>query len=237
MCSVTPDTVLKWIKSGKISANRTPGGHYRIHKETLLGIIKSGNLPVHAEEVRQPFQFCWQYYEKNGGFAEKCGQCIVYRSRALRCYEMIQLPAESGHARLHCHGVCDNCEYFRVVKGQRSNVLLITSDQKIKDDIESVDRTNDFNLRQVGNEYQCSMVVENFRPDYVVIDCSIGRKECADFTMHLSEDPRIPYVKIILAGETHEVPAECNGLVFAVMKEPFSFEGLGSLIGLAKTDK
>ena len=29
--SVTPDTVLKWIKSGKLDARRTAGGHYRIH--------------------------------------------------------------------------------------------------------------------------------------------------------------------------------------------------------------
>jgi hypothetical protein len=81
------------------------------------------------------------------------------------------------------------------------------------------------------------MVVENFRPDYVVIDCSIGKRECGNFTRYLSEDPRIPYVKIILVGETHEIPAECNRLIFAVMKEPFSLTGLESLIGLAKLGK
>ena len=39
LMSVTPDSVLKWIKSGKLEALRTPGGHYRIAKkdvETLL---------------------------------------------------------------------------------------------------------------------------------------------------------------------------------------------------------
>ena len=236
LCSVTPDTVLKWIKSGKIPANRTPGGHYRIRRETLLGIIESGDLQAQSDDIGKLFQFCWEYYEKNGGFAEKCGECIVYRSRALRCYEMIQLPEESGHARLHCRGACGDCEYFRVVKGQQSNVLLITSDEKMKNDIESGDVTNDFNLRQVESEYQCSMVVENFRPDYVVIDCSIGRKGCADFTRHLSEDPRIPYVKIILAGEKHEIPSECTGLIFAVMNGPFTPAEFGNLIGLARSE-
>jgi excisionase family DNA binding protein len=28
--SVTPDTVLKWINFGKLQAQRTAGGHYRI---------------------------------------------------------------------------------------------------------------------------------------------------------------------------------------------------------------
>jgi excisionase family DNA binding protein len=235
LCSVTPDTVLKWIKSGKIPANRTPGGHYRIRRETLLGIIESGTLPsAPTENVKQPFQFCWEYYENNGGFEKKCRQCIVYMSRALRCYEMVRLPAESGHARLHCEGTCEDCEYFRVVRGQQLNVLLITEQGYLKEELEKELDKVDFNLRLVENEYHCSMAVENFRPDYVVVDCSIGRNKCASYTRHLSEDPRIPYVKIILVGETQEIPSECNRLIFAVMREPFSISELENLIGLAK---
>lgn len=237
LCSVTPDTVLKWIKSGKISANRTPGGHYRIHKETLLEIIESGNLQPHADTIKQPFQFCWEYYEKNGEFEHKCHECIVYRSRALRCYEMIQLPFESGHARLHCEGACDDCEYFRVVRGQQLNVLIIAGAGDLKDEIESKINKVDFNLRLVDSEYRCSMVVESFRPDYIIIDCSIGGQECKNLTRHLSEDPRIPYVKIILVGEAHDIPSECNGLIFAVMKEPFTLFELENLIGLARMGK
>jgi len=237
LCSVTPDTVLKWIKSGKLAANRTPGGHYRIHRETLLGIIKSGGLQSQIEKVKQSFQFCWEYYEKNGEFGYECHECIVYRSRALRCYEMIQLPSESGHARLHCQEACNDCEYYRVVKGQQLNVLLIVGQENLKKEIESNISKVDYNLQIAESEYRCSMMVENFRPDYVIIDCSIGKKECRSFTRHLSDDPRLPYVKIILVGESHDIPSECNGLIFAVMNEPFTLSGLENLIGLAKLGK
>lgn len=30
LCSVKPDTVQKWIRKGRLSAQRTAGGHYRI---------------------------------------------------------------------------------------------------------------------------------------------------------------------------------------------------------------
>lgn len=35
ICAVTPDTVLKWIKGGRLNARRTPGGHYRIDRRDL----------------------------------------------------------------------------------------------------------------------------------------------------------------------------------------------------------
>ena len=35
-CSVKPDTVLKWIKKGRLPAARTAGGHYRIEEQDLL---------------------------------------------------------------------------------------------------------------------------------------------------------------------------------------------------------
>jgi excisionase family DNA binding protein len=35
LISVTPDSILKWIKSGKLAAFRTPGGHYRINIDNI----------------------------------------------------------------------------------------------------------------------------------------------------------------------------------------------------------
>lgn len=234
LCSVTADTVLKWIKSGRISANRTPGGHYRIHRETLQHIIEQDKSSDDAIGHQRTFQFCWEFYKNSSGSTAECAKCIAYRSRAMRCYEMIKLPAESGHARMFCKGSCNDCEYFRVVQGQRLNVLVITNQKKFEHELGDQAKGVDFNLRLTEDGYHCSMVIENFRPDYVVIDSTIGLDRCQFFTRHLSEDPRIPYVKIILAGEIGKIPSECDKMIFAIINRPFKIAELESLINLAK---
>ena len=39
LCSVKPDTVLKWIKKGVLPATRTVGGHYRVEEQDLLLVL------------------------------------------------------------------------------------------------------------------------------------------------------------------------------------------------------
>ena len=39
LCSVKPDTVLKWIKKGVLPATRTIGGHYRVEEQDLLRVL------------------------------------------------------------------------------------------------------------------------------------------------------------------------------------------------------
>ena len=46
LCSVYPTTVINWVKEGKLSAYTTPGGHRRIKKEDLLGLMKKNNMPI-----------------------------------------------------------------------------------------------------------------------------------------------------------------------------------------------
>jgi len=45
-CAVTNDGVLKWIKSGKLRAFSTPGGHYRIAAEDFRGFLEEYDIPV-----------------------------------------------------------------------------------------------------------------------------------------------------------------------------------------------
>ena len=71
LCSVTPDTVLKWIRSGSLSARRTAGGHHRIDERDLERFL----VPSDALEVIPPeeasaeapanglMRYCW---EKSG---------------------------------------------------------------------------------------------------------------------------------------------------------------------------
>ncbi len=45
-CAVTNDGVLKWIKSGKLRAFSTPGGHYRIAAEDFRSFLEKYDIPV-----------------------------------------------------------------------------------------------------------------------------------------------------------------------------------------------
>ena len=43
---VTPPSINNWIKSGQLTAYKTPGGHYRIRRETLINFLTNNNIPV-----------------------------------------------------------------------------------------------------------------------------------------------------------------------------------------------
>ncbi len=45
-CAVTNDGVLKWIKSGKLRAFSTPGGHYRVSAEDFRSFLEKYDIPV-----------------------------------------------------------------------------------------------------------------------------------------------------------------------------------------------
>ena len=91
--SVTSDTVLKWIKSGRLPAVRTAGGHYRISESDLDGLI-GDDLGPGTSPGANGFVYCWEYYAAGDEPKEDCLGCLVYRARARRCYEMSGLAAE-----------------------------------------------------------------------------------------------------------------------------------------------
>lgn len=45
-CAVTNDGVLKWIKSGKLRAFSTPGGHYRVSAEDFRTFLGKYEIPI-----------------------------------------------------------------------------------------------------------------------------------------------------------------------------------------------
>ncbi len=106
LCSVTPDTVLKWIRAGKIPANRTPGGHHRIPIDALTVIFDTKNHLSNGNKTVDTFQHCWEFYSKSGSISKECKECIVFRSGTKRCYEISDLPIESGHGRRYCKTSC-----------------------------------------------------------------------------------------------------------------------------------
>lgn len=45
-CHVTHVGVLKWIKSGKLKAYSTPGGHHRVPRNDFRNFLKQYNMPI-----------------------------------------------------------------------------------------------------------------------------------------------------------------------------------------------
>ncbi len=45
-CAVTNDGVLKWIKSSKLRAFSTPGGHYRVSAEDFRAFLEKYEIPI-----------------------------------------------------------------------------------------------------------------------------------------------------------------------------------------------
>jgi hypothetical protein len=89
---------------------------------------------------------------------------------------------------------------------------------------------SDFNLKATDCEYRCSMFIEKYRPDYIVIDCSMGSERSRDFAKLLYEDPRIPFVRVIMVGNRSDLPEECDKMVFAVVGGGFDAATLSDLI-------
>jgi excisionase family DNA binding protein len=121
---VSPDTVLKWIKSGKIHASRTLGGHYRIHGgkiDELLSERESQNPVLEPTHTSNTFQYCWEFHSKAGKSIDACQNCLVYKTRARHCYEMSPVPKELGHMKIFCESECEDCDYYKHVKEQLLN--------------------------------------------------------------------------------------------------------------------
>jgi excisionase family DNA binding protein len=228
LCSVTPDTVLKWIRSGNLTARRTAGGHHRIDERDLKRFLvptENGSaIPQPAASTTESesgvSRYCWEYNGK-GSLPEGCEDCAVYQLRAQRCYEVLKLGKDIGHTKLFCKGDCLDCEYYRHVHLQDINVMVVTEDHALIASLEKEKETAPYSLEISKCEYTCSALVDTFRPDYVVVDCAFGPERSADICNHLIEDPRLPYVRVVLAVQPGQYPQGCNKEVFARIERPF----------------
>jgi excisionase family DNA binding protein len=235
-CAVTPNAVFKWIQEGKIPADRTPGGHYRISRESLISLLKARQALEKQSYPKKLFQYCWEFHSRYGKIAENCRKCIVYKSRTGRCYELVKFANDIGHSKLFCANSCEECDYYDMVHTERISLLVVTD----REDIRRLFRLHiegfDCSLRFVENEYQCSMLVESYKPDYIFFDCIYANNgNCAvgcnsDFIDSLSADLRIPFARIIIIGEADVCSQKCGDKVFSFIAEPSSSEDIIELI-------
>jgi excisionase family DNA binding protein len=219
---VSPDTVLKWIKAGKIPASRTLGGHYRIGKDTMDELLSERESPYPTAKTTAPrktFQYCWEFNSKGDKLEDGCRNCLVYNTRAKLCYEMSSVPKELGHLKLFCESECEDCDYYKYVKERSLNVLVITNDREFLGDLRV---SGNVSFKITNCEYECSAIVEKMRPEIAVIDCSFRKSK--DFFGYLTNDPRIPDIGIILASDT-EIPFDYSKeRIIGLVSTPLTIE-------------
>jgi excisionase family DNA binding protein len=118
--SVTPDAVLKWAKSRKILAYRTPGGHYRIPKEALGAFISEKKFSELAES-KELYEYCWEFHNRSNQAKQNCQKCVVLRSATKRCWELASFSTAIGHLRRYCLDSCETCEYRLAMSESREH--------------------------------------------------------------------------------------------------------------------
>lgn len=237
LCSVTPDTVLKWIRKGRLEARRTAGGHFRIerrHLEPLLGPATgpetpAGQLPgCETRGLR-----CWEYLSDRGVVREDCLECVVYRAGAARCFLMANLGPEVGHARRFCHNSCENCTYYRRVKGLATNVLVISPDERLAERF--ADEENErVAVRCARNGYEASAIIPDFRPAFAVVDQRLLAAGESGLLESLTTDLRVPGLKVVLAvsrktaERTGKIPK--SKLTVGVVEEPLTLRKIAEVV-------
>ena len=227
LCSVTRDTILKWINKETISAERTAGGHYRVNINTLKPYIVSEKLNVPKKYIskKTKFSYCWEYYSSDGNMKEDCRECMVFKSKAERCFLMAGLGKKVGHNGVHCKSSCYNCEYFMYINKPELDVLLITENDKLIARLKS-NISKNIVLKFSDCGYETATIIQDFRPDFIVIDESMPKEKSDEICSHLIEDPKIHGAQIILAISDESERKKLQKGVCATIDVPFNAKEL-----------
>lgn len=234
LCSVKPDTVLKWIKRGQLRAAKTAGGHHRIEYRDLQSFLRAhrvGGEAQSANEITAQAVRCWEFFGDQGALRESCKECVVYRVRAAFCFEVSRLGRDVGHAKLFCQNSCENCAYYRRVKGLKVNVLVVSEDDDLVRTLAG-EESEGLSLRFVRNGYEASAVIHDFRPSFVVVDQGLSPSGGRDLLDSLAADSRVPGVKMILAvpGAGRGKRKEPENGVVEVLVKPFGLDRVMEII-------
>ncbi|HUB77483.1 MAG TPA: helix-turn-helix domain-containing protein [Bryobacteraceae bacterium] len=232
LCSVKPDTVLKWIKKGRLPAIRTAGGHYRVEERDVLKALTQGHVNDEPREERpalcgRPVR-CWEYMNQSPG--TECQDCIVYKVHATWCFRLVQQMRGTGHAARFCGTSCQECPYYRRVHQLPTNVLVITRDEGLIRDL-AAKESHQVAFRFARRGYDASAIVEVFRPAYVIFDQVVLDSLGINLLEALASDPRTKGVRILVAVRKGGIGFRVRSCsVYATVQEPFQADEIVALI-------
>jgi len=240
---VTPDTILKWIRKGRLQATRTAGGHFRIERRQLEPMSQTphgaGGSDILPTDCLGPSLRCWEYLSDQGTVREDCTQCVVYRVRAARCFLMAGMEAEIGHAKRFCQTSCQDCVYYRRVKGLATNVLVVTAEEDLMERLAG-EENDSVVIRLARNAYEASAIIQDFRPAFAVIDEELLATKESGLLDSLAGDPRIPGLRVMLlappGGTGGEASRSNNNLIVSVIEEPFTLHHIADVINSVPVD-
>jgi CheY-like chemotaxis protein len=112
------------------------------------------------------------------------------------------------------------------VHGQGLKVLILSERPETLMPEDRIPPERGLEVRLVSSEYECAREIENFRPDYVIVDCALGRKRTGEVCNAIFDDPRIPVPRIILTSKTRSIRDYCDREVFGWIRKPFPPERL-----------
>ena len=234
LCSVTPDTIRKWIKSGRLQAVRTAGGHHRLELHELAPFVSQ---PLGSEDCPAPTPGCppmplrcWEYLADQEEARHECESCVVYRIRAAWCFEVADLAADIGHAREFCSESCQDCLYYQRLHAGVTKVLVLCADPAR---VLAPDKGNGLELRFASNAYEASCVVGDFRPAFVVIEDEFLSAMGQGLLEGLSHDPRVAGVKLIRAvplGKKGRKNGARSALFDGEIEKPFTPRQLKAIV-------
>jgi len=235
LCHVERDTVLKWVKCGKLPAERTAGGHYRISRRELDRFLErrrsapaARNAPG-AEQPPAPLR-CWEYLAEEGRIRDECRQCAVYRVQAARCFELLRLECELGHRRLFCHGSCEDCAYYRRIMGLPTRVLVVTRRESQMRKLWQAG-AHDLEFHFARNGYEAARQVGEFRPAFVVVEAGGNQEEAEELVHCLAGDTRSPGMRVILAARWNGLPGRWHRrMVAGVVNEDFDADDIRAVV-------
>lgn len=162
---------------------------------------------------------------------EECRECVVYRVRAAWCFRLSNLLRGVGHSKRFCStGVCQECPYYRRVHSLPTNVLVLTKDESLIQDLAKRENES-VTFRFARRGYDASAIVSVFRPAVVICDQASLESQGEALLDALAADQRASGARILVAVRKGAIGCRIrSSAVFATIEEPFNADEIVAIV-------